>query len=822
MKNRNRLVTSMVLVSISLFIVICSMVITNYRMKGISKQKWFAESVKIKTAELGLLFNNYWVNQHREHIIENWESLTDSVIKDLSNISAAGTKQQALVDKIKANQQILRSIFKNKEFQNWNAALNRGSEAEFRRFWVLRSRIDTQIQGILFDISRLSLMLNSEAENLKRFNILLILSLTVIFIIFLIINYLLLFRRVEEVIGEGRLLFDILEMLPAYVVLLDKDYHVSYANNYFRKHFGESQGRCCFELLFQRNEPCEDCETYKVLETKLPHRWTWIGPDGRNYDIYDYPFRDAKGSPVILEMGIDVTERKKAEQALVKERELLMITLNSLTEGVIAADPDDRIFLINEAALSLTGFSRTEAVHESLSKILYLIDDQTSEPVNPSYLNLEQFQKLGRQLILVTKDLKEVPVSVHISPIKSANDGCIGTVTVFRDITEKLKTEQELFKAAKLESLGILAGGIAHDFNNFLTAILSNLQLAQIKYAQNENIEKYLRQSMESTYRASELTRQLLTFSKGGAPVKKAASIIELIHDTAKFALRGSKVKVICHIPKTLWPVEVDTGQISQVIHNLAINAKQAMPKGGIVEIRAENTVIDNQRFKPGNYIKISFKDQGIGIAREDLPKIFDPYFTTKKEGSGLGLATSYSIIRKHDGYIEVESERGKGTTFYIYLPALVNTETLPETQNEPTVNLKGLRILLMDDEETILKTVSELLEMYGHEVTTASDGEKAIDAYLQGLQSGSPFDLVIMDLTVPGGMGGQEAIAHLRDVDPNIKAIVSSGYANELIIMDYERFGFCGVMTKPYKIEEINKVINQVINSKQLTGVPK
>lgn len=529
--------------------------------------------------------------------------------------------------------------------------------------------------------------------------------------------------------------------------------------------------------------------------------------------------RDAAGNIVeISSIHRDITERIKSEEALAKERELLMVTLNSLTEGVVATDSEDRIFLINEAALNLTGFTHIEAIDEPLNKIIYIIDDKTSEPVIDIINKNNLKNQIPRQLVLVTRDLKEVPISIHSSPIKSANSRIIGAVTVIQDITAKHKTEQELFKAEKLESLGILAGGIAHDFNNFLAAILSNIQLAQLKYRKNKDIEKYLQESIESTYRASELTRQLLTFSKGGAPVKKAASLVELIRDTAEFALRGSKVKAECFFSETLWQVEVDIGQISQVIHNLVINAKQAMPKGGTIKINAENLNIEsNQQFNPGNYVKIIIKDQGVGIPKENLVKIFYPFFTTKEEGTGLGLATSYSIIRQHDGYLEVESEVGLGTNFVIHLPALIDTIISPKAHEDVAVTSERLKILLMDDEKIILKSMGEMLEFYGHQVMLTIDGSEAIDEYRQALNADAPFDVVIMDLTVPGGMGGQEAIAHLRDIDPKIKAIVSSGYANDPIISDYKRFGFCGVMTKPYKIDELNEVLNRLIERKQL-----
>jgi CheY-like chemotaxis protein len=391
-------------------------------------------------------------------------------------------------------------------------------------------------------------------------------------------------------------------------------------------------------------------------------------------------------------------------------------------------------------------------------------------------------------------------------------------VIVFQDISEKQKMEQELLKTEKLESIGILAGGIAHDFNNLLAAILSNVQLAQMKHKKNQDIERYLQETVNSTRRASELTRQLLTFAKGGAPVKKTASLTELIRDTANFALRGSPVKVVFHIDQNLWAVEVDTGQISQVVQNLVINAKQAMPRGGVIEITAENiTVESNQRFEPGNYITIAIRDQGLGIPKENLAKIFDPFFTTKSEGSGLGLATSYSIIRQHDGYLEVESQAGLGTTFFIHLPALPQSLVILKAEVESAATAERLKILLMDDEETILKSIGEILEHYGHQVVMVPDGVKTIEVYCGAMENGAPFDVVIMDLTVPGGMGGQEAIAYLRDIDPKVKAIVSSGYANDPIMADYERFGFCGVVTKPYKFNELSEVLTRVAERKQL-----
>jgi PAS domain S-box-containing protein len=522
------------------------------------------------------------------------------------------------------------------------------------------------------------------------------------------------------------------------------------------------------------------------------------------------PIQDSNRNIIgVISVFTDITERKRqVEDRLASERELLKVTLNSLTEGVVATDRNERIILINQAAANLTGYATDEVIGQPLSKMLYVLDDQTSEPL-PVAASFKEHP------ILVTRDLKEVPIAINSTPIKDPGQQIIGTVTVFYDISEKQKTERELLKADKLESLGILAGGIAHDFNNILAAILANVQLALIKSKKKEDIEPYLINTVETTRKASDLTKQLLTYSKGGAPVKKDASLIDLIKDTTEFVLRGSRVKAEFTIPDNLWFASIDESQISQVIHNLVINAEQAMPKGGIIQIYAENTVIEpDSRFQAGNYVKITVKDQGIGIKKEHLPKIFDPFFTTKKDGNGLGLATSYSIISRHNGYIEVDSREDAGTIFEVYLPA-TNLPVLPvSSKKEALTPGTGLKILLMDDEETILNAVSEMLNSgFGYQVVQTTNGAKAIELYQEAQKSGKPFDVVIMDLTVPGGMGGQEAVAILRDFDPKIKAIVSSGYANNPIMGDYERYGFAGVVSKPYKIDELNEVIHKVID---------
>jgi CheY-like chemotaxis protein len=371
----------------------------------------------------------------------------------------------------------------------------------------------------------------------------------------------------------------------------------------------------------------------------------------------------------------------------------------------------------------------------------------------------------------------------------------------------------------KMESISILAGGIAHDFNNILTAILGNITIAKMHINREDRSFKLLTEAEKASLRAKDLTQQLLTFSKGGAPVKKSVSISGLLKDTTEFALSGSKTSYNLCVPDDLWPVEIDAGQISQVINNLIINADQAMPGGGMITVHAENvTVGQNEHpLQQGTYVKISITDEGIGIPHDHLQKIFDPYFTTKQKGSGLGLAICDSIVRTHDGHITVESRLGVGTTFYIWLPV---THTEPVTRRkgvEKIIKGKGC-ILLMDDEECILEATGEILHYLGYTVVTARDGREAVDTYKKALTSCQPFDVVIMDLTIPGGMGGKETLHHLLEIDPDVKAIVSSGYSDNPVTAQYKEYGFSGAVTKPYTVRELSETLHRILKNEEKT----
>ncbi len=366
-------------------------------------------------------------------------------------------------------------------------------------------------------------------------------------------------------------------------------------------------------------------------------------------------------------------------------------------------------------------------------------------------------------------------------------------------------------RADKLEALAVLAGGIAHDFNNFLMIVQGNLELAKIQTKPGDPLHEILQQSDTACKRAVSLASQLLTFGKGGAPIVRTTSVAQLLAASVDLARAGSQVRFDLAVPDDLWPAEIDAGQISQVFHNLLLNARQAVPEGGIVEVRAENVVIKDSvlSINSGKYVRISVRDYGHGIPAEILPRIFDPYFSTKEAGRGLGLATAYSIVTKHQGHIRADSTVGRGTTFYIHLPA---SEMSPVTQPAAVVRTGAGRILVMDDEQAIRRLLELMMSQLGYEVECASDGAEAVELFMRATVSGRGFAGVLLDLTVPGRMGGKDAAEQLRKIDPSVKLIVSSGYADAPILSEFQKYGFEDVIRKPYTLTELSEVLTRVI----------
>jgi two-component system cell cycle sensor histidine kinase/response regulator CckA len=511
----------------------------------------------------------------------------------------------------------------------------------------------------------------------------------------------------------------------------------------------------------------------------------------------------------------DITERKQAEEALRENRDYLERLTDSMVDIVFSVKLPEWIIEWVNNSIELTGYSKDECIGRTID-FLYrdkhgFLDfgKKVDEAIaaNSDMIRIEQtLKKKNGELFhaeITTTFYKEKGQVVRI-------------LSIIRDITESRRLEEEQAKVAKLESTGTLAGGIAHDFNNILTGIMGNIGLAKRNLQDGDYIKasSRLEDAERASLRAKDLTTQLLTFSRGGLPVKKVTSVAGLLKDSATLALRGSNVRLEFTLPDDLYPVEVDEGQINQVISNLVINADQAMPEGGIINITAANTTIKKKGPVPltkGNYVRIAIQDYGTGIPLEYQPKIFDPYFTTKQKGSGLGLSVAYSIVKNHGGYIDVNSETGSGTTFQIYLPASGKPAPVEkEISEKARISGKG-RILVMDDEEIIRKLLYSALTTAGYEVVLTSDGADTVEEYIRAKKTGRPFDVVILDITIPGGMGGKEAVKKLLDIDHDARVIVSSGYATDPIMSNFKEYGFSAVVPKPFDIIELERTIRNV-----------
>ena len=515
---------------------------------------------------------------------------------------------------------------------------------------------------------------------------------------------------------------------------------------------------------------------------------------------------------MIAKLNLD--KRQEDEDALKKalyraetEQSKSNAVLAAIGDGISIQDTDLTVLYQNDKHKQLIGDHVGEFCFKAYEK-----KDEPCEgcPIVASFLD----GKVHKAERTAPTDKGLLYVEITASPLIDQDGHVYGGIEAVRDITVRKKITEEVLRAQKLESIGLLAGGIAHDFNNLLTALLGNISLAKIYAGTDEKVVEKLAAAEKASLRAKDLTQQLLTFSKGGAPVKKVMYIKDILQDSCSFALRGANVNCGYEFQEDLWPVDVDSGQLSQVIHNLVINADQAMPEGGIVSISAENVVFDKKKslqLAADNYIRVSVNDQGVGINQQDLPRIFDPFFTNKPGGSGLGLATAFSIIKNHQGHITVETTPGKGSTFLVYLPAADKKVVAPRKDEAITYLGEG-RILLMDDNEDVRETAAGLLTHAGYTVALANDGAEAVIMYQQALDEEKRFDGVILDLTVPGGMGGKDAAENILAVDPSAKIIVSSGYANDPIMADYPKYGFSGVVPKPYKIQDLSKVVHDIL----------
>jgi PAS domain S-box-containing protein len=634
-------------------------------------------------------------------------------------------------------------------------------------------------------------------------------------------------KKAEDILRESENRYrTIFENTGAATIIINEDTTIELANAEFERISGyrkdELEGIASWTTMVAE-EDLKRMVLYHKLRREKPaavprdYEFRLIDRQGKGKIVHNRVALIPGTSNSVSSM-IDISERKQSEEALATEKERLTVTLRSIGDGVITTDTEGRVVLINQVAEMQTGWSQEEARGKPLPEVFCILDvksrDRCQSPVE-KVIQSGKAEMLEAPTILVCRDGQERLIADSGAPIRDQNGKIIGVVLVFRDITDRQRLSEELLKYEKLKSLGVLAGGIAHDFNNILTGIMGNISLAKMFAQDAEKVRRRLDEAEKASYLARELTQQLLTYSRGGAPVKTTASMAEYVQEAVTFALRGSKLKGEFSIPGDIWPVDFDQGQFQQVIHNLVINADQAMPEGGFLRVGIGNKVLtagEGLALPEGQYVQIWFTDQGVGIPREDLSKVFDPFFTTKPRASGLGLATAYSIIKRHDGLITVESEPGQGTTFRLTLPASGRSQPVQEEGPFPLVRGQG-RILVMDDEALVREVLGEMLTRLGFEVAFARDGAEAVKIYRVAKKIDQPFDLLIMDLTVAGGMGGLEALQKLLEFDPAVRAIASSGYSSDPVMSDFQSHGFIGVMAKPYTLEELSRVLASLPN---------
>jgi PAS domain S-box-containing protein len=613
---------------------------------------------------------------------------------------------------------------------------------------------------------------------------------------------------------------DIVETIREPLLVLNQDLRVVTVNSSFYEFFKvkpeETMGWHIYDL---GNKQWDIPELRKLLQTILPNQTSFD-----NYEVeFDFDtigrrimllnarriIRSIGKEGIILLSIEDVTERKRLEGLLEESEERFRRLFETANDGILLLEKSElKIRFANPAITEMLGYSNGELIGKGFKDIGCADNIGNFQEV---------MQALNKDGIIHYKDasIQKKTGQVFDTDIYMVDKARLIQCNI-RDITESKKLSEDLSTAQKLEAVGILAGGIAHDFNNILTAIIGNISMAKMHARPEDKISYLLSEAEKASIRAQTLARQLLTFAKGGTPVKETASIKDILKSSSSFMLLGSKCDCEFSIADDLWLAEVDVGQINQVINNLIINANQAMTEGGIIQVAAENLIIENRHglpVKAGKYIKITIKDQGVGIAKDHLLKLFNPYFTTKQKGSGLGLATTYSIIQKHDGHITVESQLGVGTTFHVYFPA--SDKIVSEKEEVKLIKGQG-RILVMDDEASLQDLVGRMLKNLGYESEFAKDGAEAIQMVKEAKEAEKPYDAVILDLTIPGKMGGKEAIKKLLEIDPELKAIVFSGYSNDPVLANFEEYGFKGMMPKPFDLRTLGKVLHEVLTGEK------
>jgi len=641
----------------------------------------------------------------------------------------------------------------------------------------------------------------------------------------------------KELIAQNSRFMTAMDAMDAVVYVADMNsYELLFMNKYGRDIWGDRTGENCFKVI-QKDQasPCDFCSNRFLTDEfgnpkTEPYIWEFQNTvNKRWYQCRDQAIKWLDGRLVRLEVATDITEKKLAEEALKNSEQFFRMLALSSPIGLIVVNDNFQIVYCNKKGSEILNYPIEEIVGSDFRKYL---DKESID------ITVERYKKrlAGEEapniyeIKIITKDGLKRNIEIVATSFKDTSE-ITKTLVQLIDVTEKKEIEAEkerllyeLNKQRNLESLGILAGGIAHDFNNLLTGVYGNISLAKLYLDSSDKPFQLINSAESSIERATSLTRQLLTFSKGGNPILENIDIATIIHETAKFNLSGSNVRLKVSFPGLLNEIKADKGQICQVISNIVINAMHSMPNGGEISISGENIDIEQDNIFglfPGNYVKITISDIGSGISPEHIDKIFDPYFTTKSTGYGLGLSIVYSIIKKHNGYISVNSDLNKGTVFNIFLPSIirkynenVKDETLPYLSSEKKkLTKRKKRILIVDDEELLCEILKDIFIEFGYDVDICNDGKEAIVSYKKGLQSDNAYDLVILDLTIPGGMGGMKSIKEILSLNPNAKVIITSGYAMDSVMTDFRYYGFSGSITKPFNINDIKNLLKEVLD---------
>jgi two-component system, cell cycle sensor histidine kinase and response regulator CckA len=557
-----------------------------------------------------------------------------------------------------------------------------------------------------------------------------------------------------------------------------------------------------------------------VGHTNVPHEEMMLRLDGSPIDVEALGTHLIyQGKPAVQVILRDITARKVAELALRESEETLRNLMEVMPVGVALLEHDGSVTYLNRCFEEHFGYALEELPDlDTWYGLAYPDAAYRDDLLAATRANQAKAQAEGKPIPpnKVNVTCKDGSIRHMIINRQKAGNR---TLVNFTDITERESQQSEHLKSQKLESLGVLAGGIAHDFNNILTGILGNITLAQLYLDQEHPSFKPLGYAEKAASRAGELATQLLTFAKGGTPVKKIVALEALIEEVVSLALRGANVIGKLHLAEGLHAIEADEGQMGQVFHNIVLNAVQAMPGGGTLTVTADNvslTGVTRPALPPGNYLRVVFSDQGHGMPEELQDQIFDPYFTTKPGGSGLGLASVHSIVKKHGGHVEVRSLVGRGTDFIFYLPSIGAVAAAPAEAVVAAEDGRhaGGAVLVMDDDELIQILATQILEHLGYRVATCASGEEAVALYAKAVGAGTPFLAAIMDLTIPGGMGGKDAAQLILALDPAARLIVSSGYSNDEVMADYARYGFCAAMAKPYRVSELTAVLAGLVEA--------